>query len=73
VTQNLLDTEFLLLNVVYQVNCAPSGIASFIFGKSRFEDPSKHTYTFRLLYLWLHMRKEKKEPTDDTSIDVYSQ
>jgi len=51
VTQNLLDTEFLLLNVVYQVNCAPSGIASFIFGKSRFEDPSKHTYTFRLLYL----------------------
>jgi hypothetical protein len=61
VTQNILDTAFLLLNVDNQVNCAPSSIAPFIFGKSRFGDPSKRTYTFRLLYLWLHMRKLKEE------------
>lgn len=61
VTQNLLDWAFLLLNVNYKVNCAPSGIAPFIFGKSRFGEPSKRTYTFRLLYLWLHMKKSNEE------------
>jgi len=61
VTQNLLDTTFLLLNVDYQVNCAPSGIAPSTFGKSRFGDPSKRTYIFRLLYLWLHKKKSTEE------------
>ena len=46
----LLDTESLLLNLGCQVNFTQFCIVAFIFGKSRFWDPTKCAVITLLIY-----------------------